>query len=178
VFFKGFWGIIGNQIKLWFFWKGSVLEVSGPGGAVAFTALQLSYVNMDDYDLQITRQSAFALITRHYVPLLCNTRQCMLSLAIHWHRVSPNARGSCWFLLTPMLSLQLWFLNMCDTIKMLLWILDTCVPHVHFASIIKISLVLVEWENIQWKPPLWCNHENPPKNILIHFQNMWNDAHP
>jgi hypothetical protein len=53
--------------------KGSVIEVSDPSGAVAFTSLQLSYVNIDDYDLQITRQYGFALITHHYVSLLCNT---------------------------------------------------------------------------------------------------------
>jgi hypothetical protein len=50
VFFgRDFFGIIGNQIKLWFFWKGSVIEVGGPGGAVASIALPLSHVSMNDY---------------------------------------------------------------------------------------------------------------------------------
>jgi hypothetical protein len=90
MFFMGFWGIIGNQIMLCCFWKVLAIKVGGLVDAVVFTALPLSHINMDDYDLQITRQYGFALITHHYVPLLSNTRQCMLPSAILRHRVSPN----------------------------------------------------------------------------------------
>jgi hypothetical protein len=69
-------------------------EVGGLGDAIAFTVLPLSHVNMDDYDLQITLQYGFALITHHYVPLLSNIRQCMLPSAILRHRVSRAMRGS------------------------------------------------------------------------------------
>jgi hypothetical protein len=50
-------------------------------------ALKLSHVNMVYYDLQITLQYGFALIMHHYVPLLSNTRQCMLPSAILRHCV-------------------------------------------------------------------------------------------
>jgi hypothetical protein len=93
-FGRGFGGIISNQITLCFL-EGLAIKVGSLGDAVAFTTLPSSDVNMDDYDLQITRQYGFALITHHYVPLLPNTRQCMLLLAILRHRVSPAARGSC-----------------------------------------------------------------------------------
>jgi hypothetical protein len=71
VFFKEIFGIIGNQITLCF-WKGLAIEVGGLSDATVFTTLPvaLSHVNMDDYDLRVTRQYGFALITYHYVSLL------------------------------------------------------------------------------------------------------------
>jgi hypothetical protein len=59
-----------------FFRKGLAIEVGGLGDVVAFTALPvaLSHVNVDDYDLGITRQYGFALITHHYVSLFFITR--------------------------------------------------------------------------------------------------------
>jgi hypothetical protein len=76
-------------------------------------------------------------ITHHYLPFLSNTRQYMLPSAIFRRCVSPSARGSYWFLLSLTLSLQPWFLDTCDTIKiffLLLWFLDTYVLYVHFTS--------------------------------------------
>jgi hypothetical protein len=54
-----------------FFQKGSAIEVGGLGDVVAFTTLPvtLSHANMDNYDLGITRQYGFALITHRYVSL-------------------------------------------------------------------------------------------------------------
>jgi hypothetical protein len=59
-----------------FFRKGLANEVGGLSDAATFTALPvaLSHVNMDDYDIGITRQCRFALITHHYVSLLFITR--------------------------------------------------------------------------------------------------------
>jgi hypothetical protein len=80
VFLEGvFLQIIGNQIMLCF-WKGLAIEAGGLGDTTAFRALPvaISYVNLDDYDLRITREYGFTLITHDYVPLLSITRQCIL----------------------------------------------------------------------------------------------------
>jgi hypothetical protein len=50
-----------------FFWKGLAIEVGGLGNTAVFTTLPvaLSLVNMHDYDIGITQQYGFALITHH-----------------------------------------------------------------------------------------------------------------